>query len=336
MEKKTFDRFFRGYHFVGCAVRAKDIIYLIGRKEYEVDNYGGHPSEKAVEKRIFNLILSLPEEERYGYSGVAGFDRLKIAVSQMPKVHSVSVDGNGAVYAMGSGFDNVEGGVEFNEKTGPQRGGVLDIKTIKGVVYGVGWSRSVCKREGPDQWVSIWNNLPIPKVKSTPELNRYGFRAVDGFSGSDIYAAGGEGDVWHYDGKVWKQIPFPSNMLIYNVCCGGDGFVYIAGHGGTVFRGRGDKWTKICNGIASYWFNDMVWYQDKVWATNDYGICAFNEKGEQKLDLPDFVRSSTGYMAQGDGVLVIAGMYGASMHDGKEWKSLVDLVDLYKKYGRKG
>ena len=74
--------------------------------------------------------------------------------------------------------------------------------------------------------------------------------------------------------------------------------------------------------------------KNKVWGTNDYGICAFNENGEQKLDLPDFVRSSTGYMAQGDGVLVIAGMYGASMYDGKEWSSLVDLVDLYKKYGR--
>ena len=139
---------------------------------------------------------------------------------------------------------------------------------------------------------------------------------------------------YSFDGIAWKQIRFPSDMLIYNVCCGGDGAVYIAGHGGTVFRGRGDQWSKICEGIASYWFNDMVWYQDKVWGTNDYGICAFNENGEQKLDLPDFVRSSTGYMAQGDGVLVIAGMYGASMYDGTKWSSLVDLVDLYKKYGR--
>ena len=334
MEKKNFDSFFRGYHFVGCAVRAKDIIYLVGRKIYRSDDDGRSPSESATEKRIFNLILSCPEESRYGYSGVLGLDKLNIAISQVPKIHSLSIDGNGAVYAMGSGFDNIERSIDFDKHVGPQRGGVLAIKSIEGVVYGVGWSRSVCQREGPDQWVPIWNQLPVPKVKSTPDLNRYGFSAIDGFSGSDIYAAGGNGDVWHFDGDAWKQIRFPSDMLIYNVCCGGDGAVYIAGHGGTVFRGRGDQWSKICEGIASYWFNDMVWYQDKVWGTNDYGICAFNENGEQKLDLPDFVRSSTGYMAQGDGVLVIAGMYGASMYDGTKWSSLVDLVDLYKKYGR--
>jgi len=50
-------------------------------------------------------------------------------------------------------------------------------------------------------------------------------------------------------------------------------------------------------------------------------------------DLPDFVRASTGYMSAADGVMVIAGMYGASMHNGKEWVSLVDLIDLYKRYG---
>ena len=41
-----------------------------------------------------------------------------------------------------------------------------------------------------------------------------------------------------------------------------------------------------------------------------------------------------GHLAVGDGVMVIAGMYGAALHDGKEWQTLVDLVDLYKRYGR--
>ncbi len=334
MNRENFNKFFRNFHFVGCAVRSKDIIYLIGRQEQDDSKDNSFLTEGDVEKRIFNILLDEPEESRYGNNDLTQFGILSIAVSKYPSPHSVSVDGSGQVFAKAKGYTGVETAIEYDEKKGPQRGGVLNIHAIDGVVYGVGWGRSVCKREGPNHWVPVWNKLPIPKVKSRPGRRDYGFQTIDGFSGSDIYAAGGQGDVWHYDGKAWKQISFPSNMRIYNVCCGGDGFVYIAGHGGEVFRGRGDKWTKICDGIAAYWFKDMVWYQDKVWATNDYGICAFNEKGEQKLDLPDFVRSSTGYMAQGDGVLVIAGMYGASMHDGKEWKSLVDLVALYKKYGR--
>ena len=336
MQKRTFDSFFRDFHFVGCAVRSKAMVYLLGRKEYEVAEGNESPTEKSTKKRVVDVMLNAPEHQSYAETTLTKFGVIHIAVASYPKPQSISVDGEGQVFARGSGSADVEAAIEYDKNVGPQRGGVLNIKAIDGVIYGVGWGRSVCKREGPNHWVPIWNQLPVPKVKSTPDLNRYGFRAIDGFSGSDIYAAGGNGDVWHFDGDAWKQIRFPSDMLIYNVCCGGDGAVYIAGHGGTVFRGRGDQWSKICEGIASYWFNDMVWYQDKVWGTNDYGICAFNENGEQKLDLPDFVRSSTGYMAQGDGVLVIAGMYGASMYDGTKWSSLVDLVDLYKRYGRNG
>jgi hypothetical protein len=332
VEKDTFNDFFKGFHFVGCAVRSKNMIYLLGRALD--DSALDHGWESDIKKRVINIFLDKPESDRYGGSELNHFRTSHIAVAQHPSPHSVTVDGGGQVYARAKGYTGFEKDIGYDEEKGPQRGGVLNVQAIDGVVYGVGWRRSACKREGPNQWVSLWNKLPVPKVKRKVDETDYGFEAIDGFSSDDIYAAGGEGDIWHYDGKAWKQIPFPSNMRIYNVCCGGDGFVYIAGHGGEVFRGRGNTWSKLCDGMTSYWFKNMVWYQDKVWATNDYGIYAFNEKGVHKLDLPDFVRASMGYMAQGDGVLVIAGMYGASMYDGNEWKSLVDLVDLYKKYGR--
>jgi hypothetical protein len=118
------------------------------------------------------------------------------------------------------------------------------------------------------------------------------------------------------------------------VCCGGDGQVYIGGHFGRLFRGRGNRWKQIDSGSTSGWFNDMAWFQDRVWATNDYGIKAWSGKEMSTPPLPDFVRSSTGYMAASDGVMVVAGMYGASMHNGKEWVSLADLLDLYERYGR--
>lgn len=336
MNRSNFDRFFRNFHFVGCAVRSREIIYLIGRREEDDSKDNSFSAESDVTKRVINILLDEPEDSRYGCDDLNRFGIINIAVSKYPSPHSVSVDGSGQVFAKAKGYTGIESAIEYNEKTGPQRGGVLKIRAIDGIVYGAGWRRSVCKREAPNHWIPLWDKLPTPKVKRKVDETDYGFRAIDGFAGNDIYAAGGQGDVWHYDGNVWRQISFPSNALIYNVCCGGDGFVYIAGHGGIVFRGRGDKWSKICDNITDYWFKEVIWYQNKAWATNDYGIYAFNEKGEQKLNLPDFVRSSTGYMAQGDGILVIAGMYGASMHDGKEWKSLVDLVALYKKYGKKG
>lgn len=76
-----------------------------------------------------------------------------------------------------------------------------------------------------------------------------GFSCVDGFSENDIYAAGGKGDVWNFDGDEWRQIHFPSNMLIESICCGQDGYVYIGAQSGTVFKGRKDQWKMIHRGV---------------------------------------------------------------------------------------
>ena len=47
MQKRTFDSFFRDFHFVGCAVRSKAMVYLLGRKEYEVAEGNESPTEKS-------------------------------------------------------------------------------------------------------------------------------------------------------------------------------------------------------------------------------------------------------------------------------------------------
>lgn len=334
MNKKNFDRFFRGFHFVGCAVRSRSIIYLLGRELYDLEEGEEDPEEGDVKKLVANIFLDEPEDERYGASVLTGFRICNMAVSQHPNPHSVTIDFGGGVYVRGGGVVDTEPQILYDDDKGPQRGGVLKLRSIEGYVYGVGGRRSVCRREGFNQWAPIWNELPLPKVKRNVEYEDYGFSDIDGFSVNDLYAAGGRGDVWHFDGQCWRQIPFPSNVDLYNVCCGGDGQVYIAGSGGCLFQGRDDRWRQIDKGCTSGWFNDMVWFQDRIWATNDYGIKAWSGKRMESPQLPDFVRSSTGYMAAGDGVMVVAGMYGASMHSGKEWISLVDLLDLYERYGR--
>ncbi|MCV4592615.1 hypothetical protein OFC51_26410, partial [Escherichia coli] len=88
---------------------------------------------------------------------------------------------------------------------------------------------------------------PVPWLQMTNMISYQGLvrtflSCVDGFSENDIYAAGGKGDVWNFDGDEWRQIHFPSNMLIESICCGQDGYVYIGAQSGTVFKGRKDQW----------------------------------------------------------------------------------------------
>ena len=159
------------------------------------------------------------------------------------------------------------------------RGAVTRIKQIGGWLYCAGTGRSLCKRLGRNDWQEIG---PLPPAGR----GEVGFMDFDAFDPSDIYAAGGKGDVWHYDGKAWKKIAFPSNMWVESVCCGADGFVYIGAQSGTVFRGRGSQWKMIERGELSLAFKDMVWFQDRVYATSDYGLWEIQGETVRRSDEP--------------------------------------------------
>jgi hypothetical protein len=307
---------------------------LVLREEYNVRNDGTHPEEEETRKRVLNVILNHPEERRYGANILTGCNIINIEVSQVPKPHAVAIDYGGQVFAMGSGLTGMETQIPYDDAKGPRRGGMLKLRSIGGQVYGVGGRRSVCRREGINDWQPMWDkSLPLPKYKDAEGRGRFGFSDIDGFSQSDLYAVGGEGDVWNFDGKRWKRLPFPSNAALHGVCCGGDGQVYIGGDGG-IFRGRHDKWTKLTDGVSPLQLTDMVWHDGKVWCTNDYGIWTIADGRIESFDPPTGIVSCPGYASAGDGVLVIAGMNGAMMHDGSQWQMLVNMGELYDKYGR--
>ena len=164
MDKENFDSFFRDFHFVGYAVRSKKMVYLLGREEYETAEGNESPTEKSTNKRVVDVKLNAPEDQSYAETTLTRFGIIHIAVTSYPKPQSISVDLQGQVFARGSGSADIKVAIEYDENVGPQRGGVLKIKAIDGVIYGVGWGRSVCVRHGPNDWRALWNKLPEPKV----------------------------------------------------------------------------------------------------------------------------------------------------------------------------
>ncbi|WP_348945531.1 hypothetical protein ABHF33_02765 [Chitinibacter sp. FCG-7] len=154
------------------------------------------------------------------------------------------------------------------------------------------------------------------------------FEDIDGFSKTDIYAVGGKGDAWHFDGERWQQLPFPSNMQLEAVCCAGDGQVYIGAEQGTVFRGRGNRWEMIYKGQMSLPYRDMVWHDGRVWCTSDYGLWTITDGQHERADVPHKVYSCAGHLSVGDGVMLLAGLWGTMLHDGKEWLPIIDFSQL--------
>ncbi|QED70800.1 hypothetical protein FTV92_12950 [Escherichia coli] len=93
--------------------------------------------------------------------------------------------------------------------------------------------RRIYKRADTGQWDKVDAGFPV--IESDTDQ---GFSDLDAFSDQDIYAVGGQGDVWRYDGHKWNMCGFPSNEQLSTVVCAPDGNVYIGGEGGNIWVGR--------------------------------------------------------------------------------------------------
>ncbi|WP_239428348.1 hypothetical protein [Snodgrassella communis] len=140
-------------------------------------------------------------------------------------------DMNGYIYAIGSGAE------EDNQI--PDEPVITNIRSIGGYAYVAGTFRYVAKRGDGNNWQELNNGIKRPTLKEANSIA--GFEFIDGFSETEIYAGGGKGDLWQFNGETWRQVFFSSDMPLESVCCGQDGFVYIGAQCGTVFKGRNDE-----------------------------------------------------------------------------------------------
>lgn len=203
---------------------------------------------------------------------------------------------------------------------GPLSSGPKNLSTIDGRLYVCGGWRHVCYLDDDQTWVSIRANLTDPPAEKVTD---YGFDAIAGFNANDIYAVGGEGDVWRYDGKLWRQCAVPTNMLMESVCCAGDGNVYVGLQSGGLMRGREDSWEVIHEDRMSVPFKDIVWFQDRLWCTSEYGLWTLDAKGRLvDADVPPEIRACAGNLSAADGVMLLGGLGGAAICDGKAWHRL--------------
>ncbi|WP_235435215.1 hypothetical protein, partial [Ralstonia solanacearum] len=291
---------FSGFGIRDCAVETRGIFYLVKLQDW--DNSKPRPFEEELETRLTRLELQ--GEPQWRTVKLDGFSGLMACGQLIPEATCICVDRGGQVCNKGVGPVEIENNIPGGLGKGPSRGAVTSLKKIDGWLYGCDSSRSLFKRVDRNQWVEIG---PLPSAKK----GRSGFDDFDAFSETDIYAAGGKGDVWHYDGKAWHAVPFPSNMWIESVCCGQDGYVYIGAQSGSVFRGRSNEWKLIHKGDLSLPFKDMVWFGDRIYATNDYGLWEIKDGVVAASNTPIEITNCSGNLSVGDGVMLLAGHYGA-------------------------
>ncbi|NHZ95230.1 hypothetical protein [Massilia sp. CCM 8734] len=313
---------FQGFYIIGCAVRNRMIFGFVVDSYYtdvQVEIEEENEYDPAYRpKRMLTHYRDDEPGDQWGVTDYEGWSFIVIGSALLPKSQFLAAELYGKVHAVGSDEDSYDNSLIERKAGNPNGGGIRKLKQIGGYAYICGGARSVGKRLADGEWLSHTDAFP-----SHPEIGRDGFDDIDGFSETDIYAGGGMGDVWRYDGKRWMQVDFPSNSWIQAICCGADGNVYISCYEGLIFAGRENQWTKIHDGGISLGFRDMVWYEDRVWCTNDYGFWTIHNGAlTQVTDLPSKILVCAGRLSTGDGVLLAAGLRGAAFLENGKWNSI--------------
>jgi hypothetical protein len=113
-------------------------------------------------------------------------------------------------------------------------GKLLGIWGKDGLLFAVGENGAVVRRQG-----NAWTPMLTPTAKD--------LHCVWGFAPEDVYAAGQDGTILHYDGSEWAKVETGLDPLAgigLNGAWGEDGHLYLVGDKGTVLHLAGSEWKK--------------------------------------------------------------------------------------------
>ncbi len=321
----AFQRCLSGFTITDCVVRRRDVFYFVAVSTYDTDDVPPPDADRTT--RVVVYFCADAPADRWQKATYAGLNGLLAGAALSPSEQFIGVDGDGQVLAMGSGARGLERPIP-RARSGPRRGGVRRVRALlDGRAYASTGSRGLGRRDGPDTWVTLCDSLVFDPDPGASSL-AYGFDDFDAFAPDDIYCVGGEGDVWHFDGRALHPIEIPTNARLEAVCCAGDGSVYVGAARGSVWKGRGDTWRLLHQGDLTLPFKDMVWFHDRVYCTSDYGLWEIQGDAVRASAVPPEVKVCSGNLSVADGVMLLAGVFGAAYHDGSGWTPMFDTPTL--------
>ena len=249
------------------------------------------------------------------YESFANFDAHSICFITRPEPAVIFLAGGGEYgvhYRKGSLAGDI---LEDSQPPSKQRrlGGFRSVSEIGGRAYAVGLRGMVYRLDMLNRWTRIDDGLP----------ERFNIQAIHGFQGSDIYAVGRNGELWHYDGDQWSRYELPTNVNLTSLKCAGNDKVYIGGHGGTLIEGRNNAWSLINHGATEDDIWDVEWFKDKVYASTMHSVY---ELHEEELVPVDFGRDrpKTFYqLSVASDVMWSNGEHDIMSFDGSGWVRVV-------------
>jgi len=195
----------------------------------------------------------------------------------------------------------------------PRLGGLRSVSETGGKAYAVGYQGMVYRMDELRKWTRIDDGLPEDVQ----------IEAIQGFEASDIYAVGLKAQVWHYSGKQWTKLELPTNRNLNMVKCAGDEQVYIAGHGGILIRGRGQRWDIVDHQKTEDHIWDLEWFEGQLYVSTLHAVYRLNGKELEPVDFGKDPPRSCYQLSSAKGVMWSNGEYDIMSFDGKTWARVV-------------
>lgn len=325
LEDGDWRRLIHGWSIVDCAVRSKDVIGLIMRK-FAQNGIAHSGWDSEIPTRALQIVLNpFPDEPRAGKLDIhrIGHPRIGVCLRPVEQELVFAADQHGHVIASGSGHKSTESITPEKESPGIER-----IVCIQGWAYAVGMFRQIYKRVDIGQWERLpTDGLFTTKIDSSETLRWMGFADMDGPDERCLYAVGGKGEVFLFDGKKWRKCDFPSNEQLATVTVAPNGDVYITGEAGNIWLGKEDTWELIHRGSSSVLNRDSVWFNDMLWVSSDYQTRVVKDGVVSPVMYQGEPQWLAGHMDARDGILVIAGQQHVRMFDSTDWHWLVQPYD---------
>jgi hypothetical protein len=305
-------KYLKEFTFGSCIVRTRAILGFTAQKWLDDD-----PLEQR-ETAVFFYYPEKPDESKWAVSGLGQATGVHGCAAFVPEERWVFVLDDGEVYVVGKGDDDYE--KPISAKPNLYFSNARAVR--RGRAVAVGSRRKVFIREAKDRWTQLSNGL-FPQGDKT-DLEHAGFNDIDGFSEKDMYACGGRGDLWHYDGNRWRQVDVPTDAVLQNICCGEDGLVYITTNRRHVLIGRQTSWEVLEQEETEELLESIIWYGDTAIVSTLSSLYAVSRTSFGVPDIGAPPLKTTPLIGAGDGVLLVAGSDEAAMYVDKKWTVILE------------
>jgi hypothetical protein len=253
--------------YFSCVARAGEQSVLLAGHLYALEE-----SETA---QSVLMTLRSGEWKTMNVTGIVNALRCQVESARDPREYLI-LEQNRGLYRI-----QPPAGVQFGKIDSKRQGFLMDLKKIGKKWFAVGDHRQVYEGNGKN-WQPIDQGAYIAGKKGDSKI----FFSIDGFSESDLYAAGYNGEIFHYDGAIWNQLDSPTNLGLQKVLCVDKNVIYICGHANGLYRGNKSNWLALTEPDDETILWDMAYFRGQVYVCNGTDLFVIRQDALEKVAIP--------------------------------------------------